>query len=84
MASQLSVMTDQLVQYWPKDLSCWQSTALATVLAAGALSVLCKSLELLRILLNIFILPGKSVRVHTLSEEFVEMLVELELTRFFL
>lgn len=67
MASQLSVITDLVAQYWPKGLSCWQSAALATVLAAGALSVVCKSLGLLRILLNIFILPGKSVRGYPLK-----------------
>lgn len=66
MASQLSAITDQVAQYWPKGLSCWQSAALGAVLAAGALSVVCKSLGLLRILLNIFILPGKSVRGYHL------------------
>lgn len=61
MESQFSVIKDQVAHYWPQDLSCWQSTALATVLAVGGLTVLCKALGVLRIVLDIFVLPGKSV-----------------------
>ncbi|KAL1959754.1 hypothetical protein VTO42DRAFT_1340 [Malbranchea cinnamomea] len=62
MASQLNTMIDQLAQYCPDKLSGWQSIALVAVLATGGLTILCKALGFLRVVLDIFVFPGKSLR----------------------